>query len=580
MVLKKYFLQYKWHYVSGIIFVSLSSVFANYQAIVVRNATNDIVLAIKKSSLDHSLFLMYVVYLLGLSVISGIFMFLMRQTIIVASRHIEYAQKNELYQHFQRMDKQFMKMQNIGDLMNKISEDVSRVRMFTGPAIMYLVNVTVTLISVLSFMLHVSPLLTMAVLLPLPLFSVAIFRISKQIHNLSTRVQEKLSQITSFVQESVSSVRLIKIHAKEDYFQNKLQNINEEYTKHFVRLGKTEALFQPLMTLMVGLGIITTVWLGSILWQHGKIQPGNITEFVMYVYRLTWPFTALGWVSALIQRASASQKRINDLMSIQPQIVSDNTQKHYAIKGKITFRDVNFVYKESGICALHQISFEVKPSEVLGIAGKVGAGKSTIFQLITRFYDADSGSVLIDDVPVQQYNLSALRKHISYAPQDAFLFNDTVLNNIIFPNTKGDINRVIEICKKVEIHDTIMHWPQQYQTMIGERGINVSGGQRQRIALARALIQDAPILLIDDVFSALDNETEQKIVQNIKSDLKNKTVLIVAQKLSVLHLLADKIIYMKDGKITESGTADELLAMNGEYKKLYDVQMMKELSEK
>ena len=576
--LKKYFLQYKWYYISGIVFVSLSSVFANYQAIVVRNATNDIVLAIKKSSLNHSFFLRYVIHLLVLSGISGIFMFLMRRTIIVASRHIEYMQKNELYQHFQRMDKQFLKMQSIGDLMNKISEDVSHVRMFTGPAIMYLVNVVVTLISVLSFMLHVNLLLTIVVLLPLPLFSMAIFRISQQIHVRSTRVQEKLSQITSFVQESVSSIRLIKIHTKESYFQNKLQSINEEYTQEFIKLGKGEALFQPIMTLMVGWGIITTVCLGSIWWQHGKIEPGNITEFVMYVYRLTWPFTALGWVSALIQRASASQKRINDLLHIQPQIISDDTQKQYTIKGKITFRDVSFVYKESNIRALHQINFEVKPSEVLGIAGKVGAGKSTIFQLIVRFYDADSGHILIDDVPIQQHPVSVLRKHIAYAPQDAFLFNDTVLNNIIFPNTKGDIDRVIEICKKVDIHETILNWPQQYQTMIGERGINVSGGQRQRIALARALIQEAPILLIDDVFSALDNETEQKIVQNIKSDLKNKTVLIIAQKLSILHLLADKIIYIKDGQIVESGTVEELLRMNGAYKKLYDIQMMKEFS--
>lgn len=575
--LKKYFIRYKWYYLSGVVFVSLSSVFANYQAVVVRKATNEILYDINHHHFDKQRFASFLLYLIGLSIISGIFMFLMRQTIIVSSRHIEYDQKNELYEHFQKMDRQYLKMQNVGDLMNKISEDVGRVRMFTGPAIMYLVNVIVTLISVVSFMLHVSPLLTVAVLLPLPIFSFLIFHLSKKINLLSREVQEKLSIITSFVQESISSIRLIKIHSKESFFNMKLQKLNESYADNFTRLGKTEALFQPLMTLMVGSGIIIVIWLGSILLSQNKIEPGNITEFVIYVFRLTWPFTALGWVTALIQRASASQKRINDLLNIRPVIVNVNPSD-YEINGYIRFENVSFKYKESHILALKNISFEVSKGEILGICGKVGSGKSTIFQLILRFYDADEGNIYIDNKDIREHNLHLIRKNIAYVPQDAFLFNDTVLNNIIFPERSADMNKVKSICQKVDIYDTIMQWPHQYDTMIGERGVNVSGGQRQRIALARALIKDAPILLIDDAFSALDNETEQRIVHHLKDELKNKTVIIISHKLSVLHNLADKIIYLKNGVIAECGTPEELLNSHGDYKKIYDVQMMHKIS--
>ncbi|GIV29932.1 MAG: ABC transporter [Bacteroidia bacterium] len=539
-----------------------------------RKATNEILEQIGQKSFDQKQFLYFLIYLIALSLLSGVFMFLMRQTIIVSSRHIEYDQKNELYEHFQKMDKQYLKMQSVGDLMNKISEDVGRVRMFTGPAIMYLVNVVVTLLSVISFMIHVNPLLTALVLLPLPVFSWLIFRLSNKINAYSTRLQEKLSVITSFVQESISSVRLIKIHSKEKFFESELNRHNEEYGRQFIRLGKTEALFQPVMTLMVGTGIITTVWAGSILLNQHKIEPGNITEFVIYVFRLTWPFTALGWVTALIQRASASQKRINDLLSVQPGIVNANTQE-YDLNGDIVFQNVCFTYKESRIQALKNISFEVKKGEVLGIAGKVGSGKSTIFQLLLRFYDPDSGLILIDGKNIKEHNLYLIRKKIAHVPQDAFLFNDTVLNNLIFPDTIADMKKVKAACIKTGIHDTILSWPEQYNTMIGERGINVSGGQRQRIALARALMKDAPVLLIDDAFSALDNETEQKIVRYLKGELVNKTVLIIAQKLSILHSLANKIIYLKDGQIIESGTPEELIQLNGEYKKMYDIQMMK-----
>lgn len=572
----------------GIVFVTLSSLFANYQAVIIRKVTNEIVVNIGQHQFDKHQFFVYLLYLFGLSIISGVFMFLMRQTIIVSSRHIEYEQKNTLYEHFQKMDKQFLKMQNVGDLMNKISEDVGRVRMFTGPAIMYLVNVFITLVTVLSFMLNVSPLLTVVVLLPLPLFSWAIFKLSNRINRLSTKVQEKLSQITSFVQESISSVRLIKVHSKEFFFDEKLKTYNQDYSNQFVQLGKAEALFQPLMTLMIGTGIISTVWLGSILLLKGKIEPGNITEFVVYVYRLTWPFTALGWVSALIQRASASQKRINDLLNVHSEIKNINNDE-YNIKGDIEFKNVSFTYKESNIQTLNSISFKVSKGEVLGICGKVGSGKSTVFQLLLRYYDADSGNILIDNKDIKEHNLYLLRRNIAYVAQDAFLFNDTVLNNILFPYQYKGIEeldesmriKLIDVCKKTEIYETIMQWPQQFNTMIGEKGVNVSGGQRQRLTLARALIKNNPILLIDDSFSALDNETEQKIIQNINKELceasfgKNKTVIIITQKLSVIQALADKILYFKNGKIIESGSHEELIEKNGAYKKLFELQMMK-----
>ncbi len=582
--LKPYFLKYKWYYISGTLFVTFSSIFANYQAVIIRKATNEIVLNISQNHFDKSTFCIYLLYLFGLSILSGIFMFLMRQTIIVSSRHIEYDQKNIIYQHFQKMDKQFLKMQNIGDLMNKISEDVSKVRMFTGPAIMYLVNVIITLITVLSFMFNVSPLLTAMILAPLPLFSWAIFKLSNRINQLSTKVQEQLSQITSFVQESVSAIRLIKVHAKEKFFDKKLANYNHNYSQQFIQLGKAEALFQPLMTLMVGIGIISTIWLGSVLLSKGKIEPGNITEFVVYVYRLTWPFTALGWVSALIQRASASQKRINELLNIHPTILNTNSNSQYVIKGNIEFKNISFTYKESNIQALKHISFSVKKGEILGICGKVGSGKSTIFQLLLRYHDADSGEILIDNKPIKKHHLNLLRRSIAYVPQDAFLFNDTVLNNILFPmqyknldeldNTTRD--KLIEVCKKTEIYDTIMNWPQGFNTTIGEKGVNVSGGQRQRLALSRALVRDCPILLIDDAFSALDNETEQKIVQNIKDELKNKTVIIIAQKLSIIYHLAHKIIYLKNGEITEIGSHKTLISNNSEYRELFELQMRRD----
>lgn len=571
----KYFIKYKWYYLSGIIFVTLSSVFANYQAVVVRKATNEIVLSISHHQLNQSSFITYLLYLVGLSIISGIFMFLMRQTIIVSSRHIEYEQKNDIYAHFQKMDKHYLKMQSVGDLMNKISEDVSRVRMFTGPAVMYFVNIVVTLITVISFMLHVSPLLTVAVLLPLPLFSYGIFKLSNRINILSTQVQEKLSQITSFVQESISSIRLIKVHAKENFFEDKLQSFNKDYTSQFIILGKTEALFQPLMTTMVGTGIIVTVGLGSILLLQNKIEPGNITEYIMYIYRLTWPFTALGWVSSLIQRAAASQERINNLLNIQPQIINTNNQI-YTIAGDIEFKNVEFKYQESGIRALKGISFKVSKGEVLGICGSVGAGKTTLFQMLLRFYDTDNGEILIDNKNIRQHNLYLLRKNIAYVPQDAFLFNDTVLNNIIFPETSESFEKVTKVCELCGIHDTIMSWPQQYNTIIGERGINVSGGQRQRIAMARALIKNTPVILIDDAFSALDNETEQKIIRQMKPFIHNKTVIISSHKLSVLQSLAHKILFLKNNTIVEYGTHEELMSINGEYKKMYMLQMIEQ----
>ncbi len=571
--LNKYLLKYKWYLFGGILFVTLSSLLGNYQAVIVRKATNDIVSGIAKHEFNGRSFWIYFLILVGLSVISGIFMFLMRQTIIVMSRYIEYDQKNEMYAHFQKMDSQFLKMQSIGDLMNKISEDISRVRMYTGPAIMYLVNTLVAIVTVMTFMLSVSPKLTLFVLLPLPIFSWAIFKLSLKINTLSTKVQALLSDVTSFVQESVSSIRLIKVHGKEDVFNNTLYNKNSEYMKYNVALGKTEALFQPIMIMMVGTGIIITIWVGGWLLQQNKIEPGNITEFIMYIYRLTWPFTALGWVSALIQRASASQKRINDLMNIRSDIVNNQHYRPEKINGDIIFQNVSFTYKESNIQALKNINFNLHHGKKIGIAGKVASGKTSILQLLLRFYDADSGKILIDGIDIQNYDLNFLRKNIAYVPQDSFLFNDTVKNNIIFPNTEIAQGKLIKICKQVEMHETIMSWPEQYNTIIGERGVNVSGGQRQRLALARALVKDAPIILIDDTFSALDNSTEKIVVENLKKDLSGKTVIVVSQKLSALRYLADEIFYFKNGAVTEHGTHDELIKLNGEYAALYAVQI-------
>lgn len=568
-----YFLKYKWHFLGGILFVALSTIFGTYQGVIVRNGTNQIIEVFKKNQAAESgVFITYGLTIIGLALTSGLFMFLMRQTIIVMSRHIEYDQKNEIYSHYQELDASFYKQNTTGDLMNRISEDVGKVRMYSGPAIMYLANTVVTTVTVLIFMLSVNVPLTLIVFLPLPLLSYLIYRVSDMINKQSGKVQQELGNLTTQAQETFSAIRVIKAYAREAYFTEKMQEKNEVYKKTALKLATIESFFGPAMVLMIGLSVLITVWYGGKLTIQGKIEPGNVTEFIFYVFRLTWPFASLGWVTSLIQRASASQERINEFLNTKPAIINPN-EETYLIKGEIEFKNVNFRYPENNIEAIKNISFKLKAGQTLGITGKVGSGKSSILNLITRQYDVTSGEILIDQKNIKQHNLHLLRKNMGVVPQEVFLFSDTIANNILFGSSdKNTNNEKIEFAaKQAQVHNNILTFPEKYETVVGERGVTLSGGQKQRISIARALINKPQLLFFDDCLSAVDTETEEQILNNLKQEMENKTAIIVSHRISSLKN-ADLILYLKEGEIIEMGTHEELIALKGSYFQLHQMQ--------
>ncbi len=572
-VINAYFLKYKWHFLCGLLFVSLSTIFSTYQGVIVRNGTNKIIEVFKNSqSNDSGVFLSYGFTIIVLALTSGLFLFLMRQTIIVMSRHIEYDQKNEIYNHYQVLDASFFKQNTTGDLMNRISEDVGKVRMYSGPAIMYLANTIVTTITVLIFMLSVNAKLTLIVFLPLPLLSYLIYRVSDMINKQSGKVQKELGNLTTQAQETFSAIRVIKAYARETFFVGKMQEKNEVYKKTALKLTTIESYFGPAMVLMVGLSVLLTVWYGGKLTIQGKIEPGNITEFILYVYKLTWPFASLGWVTSLIQRAAASQERINEFLNTKPNITNANSNT-YLINGEIEFKNVDFVYPENNIQAIKNVSFKLKQGQTLGVTGKVGSGKSSILNLITRQYDVTKGEILIDGKNIKQHNLHLLRKNMGVVPQEVFLFSDTIANNILFGSSDKNTGRtkVEDAAKQAQVHENIMTFPANYETIVGERGVTLSGGQKQRISIARALINKPQLLIFDDCLSAVDTETEELILNNLNKEMKNKTAIIVSHRISSLKN-ADLILYMKDGEIVEMGTHEELLALKKSYFQLYQMQ--------
>ncbi|MBA3681253.1 MAG: ABC transporter ATP-binding protein [Bacteroidetes bacterium] len=572
-VINLYFLKYKWHFLGGLLFVSLSTIFGTYQGVIVRNGTNKIIEIFKNGeSAQAGIFIQYGLIIIGLALTSGLFMFLMRQTIIVMSRHIEYDQKNEIYEHYQRLDAGFFKQNTTGDLMNRISEDVGKVRMYSGPAIMYLANTIVTTVTVLSFMLSVNTQLTLIVFLPLPLLSYLIYRVSDMINKQSGKVQKELGNLTTQAQETFSAIRVIKAYARETFFVAKMEEKNEVYKTTALKLATIESFFGPAMVLMIGLSVLITVWYGGKLTIQDKIEPGNVTEFIFYVFRLTWPFASLGWVTSLVQRAAASQERINEFLDTKPAIINSNTQT-YSVQGDIEFKNVNFIYPENDIQAIKNISFKLKQGQTLGITGKVGSGKSSILNLITRQYDATSGEILIDQKNIKQHNLHLLRKNMGVVPQEVFLFSDTIANNILFgsPDKNTSKEKVQSAAKQAQVHDNIMTFPLNYETIVGERGVTLSGGQKQRISIARALINKPQLLIFDDCLSAVDTETEEAILNNLKQEMKNKTAIIVSHRISSLKN-ADLILYLKDGEIVEMGTHEELLALKKSYFQLHQMQ--------
>ena len=571
-VLNRFFFRYKWHFSAGLLFVALSTIFGTWQGIIIRNGTNRVTqLFINGGSFESAEFIRYGLTLIGLAVTSGIFMFLMRQTIIVMSRHIEFDQKNEIYSHYQLLDASFYKRHTTGDLMNRISEDVSKVRMYTGPAIMYLANTLVTTITVVAFMLQVNAKLTLLVFAPLPILSFLIYKVSDRISKQGAKVQEELGHLTTQAQESFSAIRIIKSYAREAFFAGQMNDRGEQYKKTALKMAALEAVFSPVMALMVGMSVLLTVWYGGKLVIQGEIDHGNITEFIFYVYRLTWPFASLGWVTSLIQRAAASQKRINEFLDQQPQIT--NTGKNLnPIRGSIVFQHVNFTYPENNVTALKNISFELKAGHTLGITGPVGSGKSSLLGLLSRQYEVSGGSILVDGQNISDHDLYKLRKSTGVVPQDVFLFSDTIFQNIAFgSHEKVAATDVTRAAKQAGVYDNIVAFPQQFETLVGERGVTLSGGQKQRISIARALIGKPTILLLDDCLSAVDSETETFILANLKEEMQEKTSIIVSHRLSGIQH-ANLILYLKDGEIIEQGTHHDLLAQNGAYAQLWYLQ--------
>ncbi len=537
-----YFIKYKWRLLLGALFVVLSSVFSIYQGKVVGDATNQIVALISKhETIERSVFITFGITLLGLALASGFFLFLMRQTLIVMSRLIEYDQKNEMYTHYQTLDAAFYKNNSTGDLMNRISEDVGKVRMYTGPAIMYIINTFATVVIALLFMININWKLTLLVFAPLPILAFIIYRVSDLINKRSTIVQEELSKLTSHTQETFSAIRVIKAYARETHYVNELETLNTNYKTQSLRLTLVEALFHPVMVLMIGLSVIATVWFGGRLVIGDVVEPGDITAFITFVYKLTWPFASLGWVTSLIQRASASQTRIDEFLNMKSTIIN-TPEVNTPIIGNIEFNDVSFTYSDSGIQALSHFNLKIEKGKTVGIKGQIGTGKSTIANLITRMYDVTSGNILIDGISIKKQDMYALRQSIGYVPQEVFLFSDTIKNNIAFStNHQYTDEEIKQAAKDAGVYDNIMAFPDQFETVVGERGITLSGGQKQRISIARAIISKPQILIFDDCLSAVDVETEELILNNLKSIMKDKTTIIISHRDSALRY-ADSII--------------------------------------
>lgn len=577
--LNKYFIKYKWHFLLGVLFVTLSNIFSVLSPQVIRNAIDLVVENINLYQsfdgftlqeaigklLSSGLIVFAVVYI-ALSLLKGLFMFLMRQTLIIMSRHIEYDQKNALYAHYQKLTPAFYKINNTGDLMSRVAEDVGRVRQYAGPAIMYFLNLLVLFILVIWAMIDVSPILTMYVLIPLPVLSISIYYVNNLIEKRSELIQAQLSHLTSIAQETFSGIRVIKAYAQENNQVNYFDEHSKIYKTRSLDLARIDAMFQPLMVLLIGLSTLITIFIGGWQVMQGTITTGNVAEFVIYVNMLTWPVTSLGWVVSIIQRAAVSQRRINEFMDTEPAI-QEGTATEYKVQGKIEFRNVSFTYPDTGIEALKEISFTVEAGQKVAIIGRTGSGKTTIADLILRLYKPTSGHILIDDIPTEDYGLSNLRENISYVPQDVFLFGDSIRNNITFGLENIPLETIREFAKFASIDDEISEFPKGYETIVGERGVTLSGGQKQRISIARSFIINAPIIILDDCLSAVDANTEKIILENMQQFIQSKTAIIITHRVSSL-LDYDKIIVLDDHRIKEAGTHAELMKLKGIY---YDI---------
>ena len=578
--LNKYIYKYKFYYLIGSFFILVSTFFAIIPATLIRETFNiieegySLYILNEDFNLKKNVFKDILFYTSGIilaAIVRGIFMYLMRQTIIVASRKIEYDLKNEIYYHYQTLPLEFYKNNNTGDLMNRISEDVNKVRMYLGPALMYGLNITILMLMVIPFMLYINPTLTFYSLLPLPLLCISIYSVQNIINKKSEEIQKSLSDLSTYVQETFSGIRLIKSFVREINFSKVFDKKSEEYKSISLKLQFVLALFFPIVMTLIGLSIIITIYVGALEFFKGNITIGNIAEFLIYVYLLTWPVTALGWLTSIIQRASASQKRINEFLNQKTNIISERN-KILTLKGEIEFKDVSFIYSNTGIKALDNLNFKIKAGESLGIIGSTGSGKSTIANSIMRLFDINKGKILIDNEDIKNLHLINFRKQIGYVPQDVFLFSDTITNNILFGCQNEDFNLVLEAATNTDLIKNINSFPKKFETKIGERGITLSGGQKQRISIARAIIKNPKILILDDCLSALDTKTENVILENFKQIMKETTTIIISHRISSVKL-ANQIIVIEEGKIIESGNHKTLLNNKKRYFKTYKRQI-------
>jgi ATP-binding cassette subfamily B protein len=585
--INKYLFKYRFRLLLGVLFVGISNYFA-VRAITISGSAIDIVKdyiakgnqqsAADKALLLHSLRDEFFLIILW-AIISGVFLFLTRQTIIVLSRLIEYDMKNEVFEHYQKLDISFYKRNSTGDLMNRISEDISRVRMYTGPALMYIINTLFSFVFTVYAMRSKDVTLAIGALAPLPFLAISIYYISDKIFKKSTNVQEQLSSITAFTQEAFSGIRVLKAYGRETNSIQEFESQSNEYKTRNMQLVKIEAMFQPFVVGLIGLSIILTVYIGGIQYFKGIISFGTIATFFLFINRLTWPFASLGWVTSLIQRAAASQTRINEFLDTQPEIASTSSVND-PIKGDIEFRNVSFTYPDSGIQALNNVSFSINHGQSLAIIGRTGSGKSTIANLIGRLYDVDKGELLIDNKNIKNINLPYLRSQIGYAPQEVFLFSDSISHNIAFSidQEKHNEKAIEKAAVDAAIYSNIISFPDTFQTVVGERGITLSGGQKQRISIARAIIKKPQILLFDDCLSAVDTETEEEILNHLKRLMTDKTTLLISHRISTVKN-ADKILVLDKGEIVEQGSHKELIDKQGTYFELHKMQQLeKELA--
>ncbi|WP_340199231.1 ABC transporter ATP-binding protein [Ascidiimonas sp. W6] len=576
--INKYFSKYKYKLLIGILITIVARIFSLVVPPYVKKSIETVEKYIrnpKEVPFVEDLLMEYILVIIGAALLSGFFTFLMRQTIINVSRYIEFDLKNEIFKQYERLSLNFYKQNRTGDLMNRISEDVGQVRMYAGPAIMYSIQTITLFVCVIPLMFYSSPSMTMYSLLPLPILSFLIYKISRIIHKRSTVVQQYLSKLSTFSQESFSGISVIKAYGIEERINEELEMLANDGKDKSMDLVRVNAWFMPLMALLIGISTIFVIWIGGRLYIKGEIESiAVIAEFIIYVNYLTWPVATVGWVTSIVKRAEASQERINEFLGQTPQIQNE-VEKITPVAGKIEFKNVSFTYEDTEITALKKLSFVAEQGKTTAIIGRTGSGKSTILDLVGRLYDATEGTILIDDNPIKNLNLYSVRNAIGAVPQDAFLFSDTIGNNIRFGKENATQEEIMSVAKKAAVHENIMAFTKQYDTILGERGITLSGGQKQRISIARALIKDPKIFLFDDCLSAVDTETEEEILSNLENAIESKTTLIVSHRISTVKN-ADLILVLEDGKVVQQGTHNQLISTNGYYKELY----LNQLSEK